>query len=201
MGTKRVLTLLLASLMFINLSANAQQTSNNAVKQEVQKAKIQKNVVNPILDPNNQLGIAASENAITKTYTLIQQNKLVEARAVIEPTVEWLTNATEYHTNLFKVLKEIDSAKTQSELERDLALKFAILRDKAMYQLALLYIEEKKPQKATEKLVNIVRSQPKTQLGFSAYQVLQQIGFTYKIQLPKEETQTTEKSTETTTVK
>jgi hypothetical protein len=68
-------------------------------------------------------------------------------------------------------------------LERDLALKFAIYRDQVIYQLALLDIEDKKTQKAVEKLVNVVRSQPKTQLGFSAYQVLQEIGFTYKVQI------------------
>ncbi|MCK7470056.1 MAG: hypothetical protein MZU95_04055 [Desulfomicrobium escambiense] len=141
--------------------------------------------LNALSDPNNILGITSAENKINNCYDLIKQNKLQEARNIIEPSVEWLTNATEYHTNLYKALKDIDTAKAQAELERDLALKFALLRDQALYQLALLYIEEKKTQKAVEKLVNVVRSQPRTQLGFSAYQVLQEIGFTSKVQLPQ----------------
>jgi len=160
-------------------------TARTEKKAEVKEAKVEKKVINPLFNPKNQLGIAAAENNITKTFNLIQQNKLTEAKKIIEPTSDWLTKATEYHANLFKVLRDIDTAKVQSELERDLALRFAILRDKALYQLALLNIEEKKPQEAVEKLVNIVRSQPKTQLGFNAYQVLQQIGFTYKVQIPK----------------
>lgn len=152
-------------------------------KQEVKEAKINKIDINPLLNPGNPLGLTAAENSINKAYALIKQNKLSEAKVIIEPTADWLTNATEYHTNLYKTLKDVDSAKSQAELERELALKFAVFRDQALYQLALLYIEDKKHQKAVEKLVNVVRSQPRTQLGFNAYQVLQQIGFTYKLQL------------------
>jgi hypothetical protein len=194
---RKISVLLVLCLAALNLNAfNVKADENNSVitqptspsmtkVEETRKAKVQKSNVDPLLSANNPLGITSAENSITKTYNLIQQNKLPEAKLVIEPAVEWLTNATEYHTSLYKVLKDVDNAKTQADIERDLALKFAILRDKAMYQLALLYIEEKKPQKAAEKLVNIVRSQPKTQLGFNAYQVLQQIGFTYKAQLLK----------------
>ena len=136
-----------------------------------------------IMDPRNPLGLAAGDNAITKAYDLIQKNKLVEAKAVIEPTYTWLNDATEYHTGLYKVLKDLDTAQTQADLERDLALKFAILRDKAAYQLALLYMEDGRPKDAVKKLVDVVRSQPTTKLGFESYQILQQLGFTYKAQM------------------
>jgi len=132
---------------------------------------------------SNPIGLIYAEDAINKTMTLMQNNRLTEAKAVIVPLADWLEDATEFHTNLYKALKDIDTAKSQADLERSLALKSAILRDKAIYQLSLLYIEEKNPKKAVPKLVDVVRSQPKTQLGFSAYQVLQQIGFTYKVQM------------------
>jgi len=187
------------------IKPETQQTSGTPVKtsdtekHEVKEAKIKKDDINPLLNPANSLGLAAAETAINKTYLLIKQNKLNEARLAIEPTVEWLTSATEYHTNLYKALKDINDARSQAELEKELALQFAICRDQAMYQLALLYIEDKKQQKAVEKLVNIVRSQPRTQLGFNAYQTLQQIGFTYKLQLPPtEESENTESNNEKT---
>ncbi|MDD3013036.1 MAG: hypothetical protein PHC34_04975 [Candidatus Gastranaerophilales bacterium] len=138
------------------------------------------------LSHSNPIGIVNAEDSINKTTVLIQKNKLEEAKIIIEPLVDWLEDATECHTNLYKVLKDIETARVQADLERELALKSAILRDRAAYQLALLYIEENDPQNAVTRLVDIVRSQPKTQLGFSAYQVLQQIGFTYKVQLTEQ---------------
>ncbi len=159
------------------------QTVQNAAKTETVKTEPPKQKIMPILDPKNQLSLVYSEAMINKTYDLIRKNKLDDAKATIEPTYTWLNDATEFHTGLYKVLKDIDTAQTQADLERDLALKYAILRDKAGYQLALLYIEDNKPKEAVKKLVDIVRSQPTTKLGFESYQVLQEIGFTYKAQL------------------
>jgi hypothetical protein len=156
----------------------AAKTDAKVVKTEPAKPKVM-----PILDPKNPLSLAYSEVMINKTFDLIQKNKLVEAKAAIEPTYTWLNDATEYHTGLYKVLKDLDTAQTQADLERDLALKYAILRDKAGYQLALLYIEDNRPKDAVKKLVDIVRSQPTTKMGFESYQILQQLGFTYKAQL------------------
>jgi len=156
-------------------------------KTETVKTEPPKQKVMPILDPKNQLSLVYSEAMINKTYDLIRKNKLDDAKAAIEPTYIWLNDATEYHTGLYKVLKDIDTAQTQADLERDLALKYAILRDKAGYQLALLYIEDNKPKEAVKKLVDIVRSQPTTKLGFESYQVLQELGFTYKAQLMEPE--------------
>lgn len=169
---------------------NSSQVSGSVEKKEVSIQKQEKPAVNILLNPSNKLGVTYAENIINVTNVLIKENKLIQAKGRIQPMVEWLNDATEYHANLYKVLKDIDTAKVQADLERDLALKFAILRDKASFQLALLFIEEKQPQKAVDLLVDIVRSQPKTQLGFNSYQVLQQIGFTYKVQLqePSEET-------------
>jgi hypothetical protein len=148
--------------------------------------------MNLFLSHSNPIGLVNAEDSINKVTALIQKNKTAEAKIIIEPLMEWLEDVTEYHTNLYRVLKEIDTAKVQADLERELALKSAILRDKAAYQLAILYIQEKNLKEAVNRLVDIVRSQPKTQLGFSAYQTLQQIGFTYKVQLTETEQEQTE---------
>lgn len=190
---KKVLSVVAVAVLITGQSVYAQNSTSPLKPVQAQQAKGQvseNNIKSPespslklFLNPSNPLGLVNAENSINKTMNLMQKNRLVEAKIIIEPLMDWLEDVTEYHTNLYKVLKEIDTAKAQADLERDLALKSAILRDKASYQLALLYIEEKNPRKAVSRLVDVVRSQPRTQLGFSAYQVLQQIGFTYKVQL------------------
>ncbi len=154
----------------------------------VDNKEAQNNQINVVLDPANSLGIAYAENSINKAADLIQKKRLAEARAIMEPLTEWLTDGTEYHANLYKALKDVSNAKAQADVEKELALKFAILRDKASFQLANLYIEEKRFKQAVDKLVDVVRSQPRTDLGFTAYEKLQNIGFTYKVKLNNPET-------------
>ena len=170
----------------------SQKESLPLVKPVTTIKKTVKKYENPIVDPSNTLGTAYSESLISKTNTYIKQNNIVAAKATIEPVVKWLQQATEYHTYLYRVLKDIDSAKTQADLERELALKFAVARDKAAYQYALLLIEDKKYQPAVDKLVEVIRSQPNSQLGFAAYEVLQQIGFTYKVIIPDTDAEPTD---------
>ena len=167
--------------------------SQNQVIKEIPK-NTETDTLTQFSKHSNPIGLVYAEDSINKAIVLMQKNRFVEAKSIVEPLYDWLEEATECHTNLYKVLKDIDTAKVQADLERELALKSAILRDSASYQLSLLYIEENDLKKATPKLVDIVRSQPKTQLGFSAYQVLQQIGFTYKMQL----TETDQGQTENT---
>jgi hypothetical protein len=192
---KRVLSLL-AFVLFIStfqsVNAQNQQLTNQQVAGKVSENTLENLSLKQFSNRSNTVGLVYIEDSIAKTSSLIKNKRLIEAKAVIEPMVSWLEDVTEYHTNLYKVLKEIDTAKNQADLERELALKSAILRDKAIYQLALLYIEENKPKKAVPGLVDVVRSQPKTQLGFDAYQALQKIGFTYKVQLTETEQKQTD---------
>ena len=147
-----------------------------------------KSDMNPLLNPKNPLGLSAADNNIKNTAYFIKNNNLAAAKALIAPTLSWLSDATEYHTNLYKTLKDIDTAKVQADVERELALKYALLRDKAAYQLAVVDINQNKLMDASDKLVDIVRSQPTTQLGFDAYHKLQDIGFTYKVQFEESNT-------------
>lgn len=157
-----------------------------------------KKLINPVLNPNNVLGVANAEQKLQKANLLIQSKNSTEARYILEPLTNWLVDATDYHNQLAKRFKEIKTAKSQADAERELAYKFALLRDDALYKLALVYVEEKKLQNAVEKLVDVVTSQPNTPLGFSSYELLQKIGFTYKIQLDDtENTANTETSTTT----
>jgi hypothetical protein len=144
----------------------------------------EQNVVNA---PQNQLGLKWAENIIIKTEELIKNKKINEAQIAIAPLDPWLNEATEIHTDLYKTLRTLETAKIQADQERDLALNFVMLRDKSKYLLGLIYIEEKQYQKAVKKLAEVVKSQPKTTLGMQAYETLEKIGFTYKVPLSKDE--------------
>lgn len=162
-------------------SSVADQVSGHVEKKDASN-KDEPPTVNIMANPANILGVTNAENKIKDVKYLMRNNRYNEANAIIIPAVDWLNNATEFHTNLYKTLKDIDSAKVQADVERDLALRYAILRDQASFQMALLYIHENKLKEASDKLVDIVRSQPTTKLGYDAYDKLEEIGFTYKAQ-------------------
>src|SRR5208283_5090470 len=75
-----------------------------------------KETVNPLLNSSNQVGLKAPEIAINKATLLAKSNHLNEAGVLISQELQWLTDATEYHTNLYKVLKGVDNAETQADL-------------------------------------------------------------------------------------
>lgn len=134
-------------------------------------------------NPANPLGYADAVNQIKKVDDLIKDKRLTEARAVLIPLRQWLVDCTEAHINLYNTLNKLPSARSQAELEKQLALEFAMLRDRAMFELGLLYVEEKEHKKAVKELVEVIKSQPRSKVGILAYELLQEIGFTEKIQL------------------
>lgn len=134
-------------------------------------------------DPKNPLGITRSAEQLNKVSSLIEAKKYTEAKAIIEPLMSWLVDATEAHINLNKTLSKIPSAKVQAELEKQLALQFAIMRDKAFFNRAMIAMGENKPSEAVKNLSRVVQSQPRSAMGLKAYELLQNIGFTEKIEL------------------
>jgi hypothetical protein len=138
---------------------------------------------NPVFSSKNTLGIKYAENKINEIEKLIKQNKSQEAKKELIPLLGWLEDATKHHANLYQVLREIDNAKIQADVEKDLAFKFAVTRDLAKYQMGIINIKENNKTKAITNFVDIVKSQPKTDLGFKAYEQLINLGFTYKVKI------------------
>lgn len=136
-----------------------------------------------LADPNNKLGLAYPFKKLEDSKNFLKKKDISGAKAIVEPLSEWLTHLTEYHIELFKKLNGIDTAKNQAQVEKRLALDSALLRDKAYYQLALIYLAENKEREAVKYLIEVIKSQPKTELGMKSYEILQQIGFTEKVRL------------------
>ncbi|MFN8615159.1 MAG: hypothetical protein U0003_04525 [Vampirovibrionales bacterium] len=138
----------------------------------------------PALDkPENPYGLVAAQNRLNRTALLIQEGKASEAKPEVLALKDWLTEATEAHIALYKALSKIPSAQVQSELEKQVALEFATMRDKAYYQLAKIHLVQNNPREATKLLVEVVKSQPGSPVGIESYEALQAMGFTQKLQL------------------
>lgn len=163
--------------------------NNNNLKPEEQNPQVEEmktsgeSIPSLVANPSNTLGLAYPYQQLDKTTTLLKNKDLNGAKTIVEPLSEWLTSLTEFHIQLFKKLNTIDSAKNQAEIEKRLALDSALLRDKAYYQLALIYLAEKKNKEAIKYFIEVIKSQPNTELGMKSYEILQQIGFTEKIRL------------------
>ena len=132
-------------------------------------------------DAKNQLGTTYAENLIKKAESFIKSNNFSAAKQTIDSVNQWASDATEYHTDLFKTLKKIENADSQANIERELAIKFATMRDKILFLQAQIFIHDGLKRNAVENLVEVVKSQPNSELGFQAYKILQDIGFTYGV--------------------
>ncbi len=144
-------------------------------EQKVLKPKI-------VNDPKNKLGVLYAANAVDKVEFYIEEGDFASAQEALTDIEEWIYKATEFHTNLYKALSKVQNSEVQADVERDLAIQFAVLRDRALYLESKILTANGKNKEAVENLVEVVRSQPKTELGFKAYQALQELGFSYKFE-------------------
>jgi len=134
-------------------------------------------------DPTNPLGFADAEVKLKKLSLLVDEKRFMEAKPGLIQLRQSLVDLTEAHIGLYKTLNQVPSAKGQAELEKELALEFAQLRDRAMMETAKVYIAEREYTKAVKELSDVVKSQPRSKLGLRSYEILQEIGFTEKLQL------------------
>lgn len=160
-----------------------QQVSPEEGQPKIEQLQQTEQMQSLIADPNNPLGLAYPYQQLEISKDHLKKKETAQAKLIVEPLSEWLTTLTEYHIELFKKLNNIETAKNQAQIEKRIALDAALLRDKAYYQLALIYLTEHKEKEAIKYLVEVIKSQPKTELGMKSYEILQQIGFTDKIRL------------------
>jgi hypothetical protein len=137
-------------------------------------------------DPRNPLGFRDSENKLKRYIDLVSAHRYAEARSGVMALKQFLIDLTEAHIGLYKTLSQIPSARGQAELEKELALQFAQLRDRAIVEAARIHIADKDYFHAVKELTEVVKSQPRTRLGVHSYELLQEMGFTEKLQLTQE---------------
>lgn len=119
--------------------------------------------------PGAEALMAEAETAIADQDYALASEKLQEAR-------EKLNQLSNYYQELAQMFLGIDTSLHQSH--RTKALETAQLRDRASYQLALVYRAQNQPDQAVPLLMEILRSQqPTRDLGQQAYQQLFELGF------------------------
>ena len=123
----------------------------------------------PIGIASGQALMSEAEAAISDQNYSLAAEKLIAARKA-------LNEVSTYYQNLSGVFVGVDSRVNDGL--RALALESAQVRDRASYQLAVVYRAQSRPDLAVPLLVEVVQSQQPTRpLGQQAYQQLYELGF------------------------
>jgi hypothetical protein len=147
-------------------------------------------VLKKVDDPKNPLGLMAAKNQLNHVELLMGDKRWYEADKELSTLKPWLMEATERHIELYKILTRVPSGRVQGEFEKRLALEFAKMRDKAMFDSGRIAMQVGNPKRAVRDLIEVIQSQSRTEMGVRAYKLLQEVGFTEELQLIETPTKT-----------
>ena len=164
---------LLTSSSYTKVIASQNEVNKNPLASTTNVFSIQE-------DASNKLGLIYSVKKLEEASVLVKDGKLNEAEKILLDTKNWLTESSDYHYNLFEVLKKQPKTISTSKIEKAHALDFAKARDQAYFLLAKVYIIQNKYREAVNLLVDVIKSQPNSDLSNQAYRLLQQIKFSDK---------------------
>ena len=134
-------------------------------------------------NPNNKMGLTFANNELKAIVQLKDAGQINSALTKSQALNTWLIDATETHIDLFQTLNRVPSARVQAAFEKKLGLEFAKLRDQNLLTLGELYIKANREREAVRPLTQLIQSQSRSAMGYKAYQLLQEIGFTEELKL------------------
>lgn len=94
---------------------------------------------------------------------------------------EWLQECADAHWKMYQSFDKLPGTKVQAKQEKETALKFSRLKNRARLLKADLFIKENRYPEALGPLVEIVTSEPTTDLGQAAYKRLIDMGFSDQV--------------------
>jgi hypothetical protein len=122
------------------------------------------------------LSISGGERLVNEAMTAASQQKYDVAVAKFQDARQVFNQLSNFYQDLTASFSGVDNR--IAEANRQKALQTANLRDRATYQLALVYRAKNQPELAVPLLVQLIRSQaPTRELGQLAYQQLFELGF------------------------
>jgi len=125
---------------------------------------------------NSVLSIRGGERLMNEGMTAASQQKYDQAVAKFQDARQVFNQLSNFYQDLTASFAGVDNR--IAETNRQKALQTANLRDRATYQLALVYRAKNQPELAVPLLVQLIRSQaPTRELGQLAYQQLFELGF------------------------
>jgi hypothetical protein len=126
--------------------------------------------------PDNKLSFQRAEELSAQANAALQAQNYDQATQLLTEIFAVYNQRSNYHQQLSKSFAGIQNQ--ISESQREFARVAAELRDKATYDLAVVYRAAGKPEEAVGQLVQVISSQgPTRDLGKQAYQQLLEIGF------------------------
>lgn len=93
---------------------------------------------------------------------------------------EWLQDVADAHWKLYKAFDKSPATKLKAKAEKETALAFSHLKNKAKLLKADLFIKQKRYPEALQPLVEIVVAEPTSETGTAAYKRLTDLGFSPK---------------------
>ena len=170
---RSIITIVFTSILLSYFSNAYSQVESNPLPKANQPLSIQE-------DPHNQLGLIYTVTKLDGARKLIEEGKYEEAEKILIETKSWLTDATEFHYNLFQAFNRQQKNIGLAKIEKAHAADFAHVRDQSYFLLAKTYIGKKKLREAAKMLVEIIKSQSGSILSEQAYKTLQEIKFSDK---------------------
>ena len=170
---KRIITIVFTGILFFYFFNAYSQTNPNQEPNVNQLVSVQE-------DPKNQLGLIYTVKKLDEARKLIEEGNYGDAQKILIEAKDWLTDATEFHYNLFQTFSKQQKNSGLAKIEKAHANDFGNLRDQAYFLLAKAYIGENKLRKAASLLIEIIKSQNGSVLSEQAYKTLQEIKFSDK---------------------
>jgi hypothetical protein len=90
---------------------------------------------------------------------------------------EWLQDVADAHWRMYKAFEKCDATKAHAAKEKEIALRFSALKNRAKLLKADLFIKQSRYPEALGPLVEIVTAEPSSQTGQDAYKRLVEMGF------------------------
>lgn len=94
---------------------------------------------------------------------------------------DWLQECADAHWKMYQAFDKLPGTKVQAKQEKETAIKFSRLKNRARLLKADLYIKENRYPEALGPLVEIVTAEPTTDLGQAAYKRLVDMGFSDQV--------------------
>jgi len=94
---------------------------------------------------------------------------------------EWLQDVADAHWKMYKAFEKSETTQLQAKSERETALEFSRLKNRAKLLKADLFIKMNRYPEALGPLVDIVVAEPKSETGQAAYKRLIDMGFSKQI--------------------
>ena len=134
------------------------------------------NILRPVTQDNNLLSMPGGQRLMSEASSAVSSQDYPLAIKKLQEARQVFNQMSNFYQELAASFSGIDNR--IADTQRQKALKTAVLRDDATYQLALVHRTQNQPELAVPLLVQIIRSQnPTRELGKKAYQQLFELGF------------------------